>query len=148
VIADRDDQTKGAYDTQQKLPNATHSSLRSMAKAQPIGHAVGRKPHTVETFNVSIDKSFADTVADGVGLYLNPPDKALVLSLDEKGQIQALDCSQAGLPTKKGRAGIMTHDAKRTAPPRSSRPSRFWTAALSGPRYGVSENGSSWAFSS
>jgi len=105
----------------EKPPNATHWSLRSMAKAsgiscssvQRIWRAHSLKPHLVKTFKVSRDKNFAAKVADVVGLYLNPPDKALVLCVDEKSQIQALDRTQPGLPMKKGRAGTMTHDYKR-----------------------------------
>src|SRR5499425_2893818 len=104
-----------------KPPNATHWSLRSMAKAaglsyssvQRIWHAHGLKPHLTKTFKVSRDKNFAAKVKDIVGLYLNPPDKALVLAVDEKSQIQALDRTQPSLPLKKGRAGTMTHDYKR-----------------------------------
>ena len=104
-----------------KPPNATHWSVRSMAKAagisyssvQRIWHAHGLKPHRVDTFKVSRDKNFASKVEDVVGLYLNPPDKALVFCVDEKSQIQALDRTQPGLPMKKGRAGTMTHDYKR-----------------------------------
>ena len=66
--------------------------------------------HLVKTFNVSRDKNFAAKVADVVGLYLNPPDKSLVLCIDEKSQIQALDRTQPGLPLKKGRCGTFTHD--------------------------------------
>ena len=105
----------------EKPPNATHWSVRSMAAAaaisyssvQRIWHAHGLKPHLVRTFKVSRDQSFAAKVEDVVGLYLNPPDKALVLCVDEKSQIQALDRTQPGLPMKKGRAGTMTHDYKR-----------------------------------
>jgi transposase len=105
----------------EKPPNATHWSLRSMARAagisyssvQRIWQAHGLKPHRIKTFKVSRDKNFAAKVADVVGLYLNPPDKALVLCVDEKSQIQALDRTQPGLPLKKGRAGTMTHDYKR-----------------------------------
>ena len=105
----------------QKPPNATHWSVRSMAKAasisyssvQRIWQAHGLKPHLVDTFKISRDKNFAAKVEDVVGLYLNPPDKALVLCVDEKSQIQALDRTQPGLPMKKGRAGTMTHDYKR-----------------------------------
>lgn len=100
---------------------ATQWSARSMAKAagisytsvQRIWRAHGLKPHLVKTFKVSRDKNFAAKVEDVVGLYLNPPDKALVLCVDEKSQIQALDRTQPGLPMKKGRAGTMTHDYKR-----------------------------------
>ena len=105
----------------EKPPNATQWSARSMAKAagvsytsvQRIWRAHELKPHLVKTFKVSRDKNFAAKVEDVVGLYLNPPDKALVLCVDEKSQIQALDRTQPGLPLKKGRAGTMTHDYKR-----------------------------------
>jgi hypothetical protein len=105
----------------EKPPNATQWSVRSIAKVadisyssvQRIWQAPGLKPHLVKTFKVSRDKSFAAKVEDVVGLYLNPPDKALVLCVDEKSQIQALDRTQPGLPLKKGRAGTMTHDYKR-----------------------------------
>src|SRR5450432_2300501 len=104
-----------------KPPNATHWSLRSMAAAaglsyssvQRIWRAHGLRPHLVKTFKVSRDKNFAAKVEDVVGLYLDPPDRALVLCVDEKSQIQALDRTQPGLPMKKGRAGTMTHDYKR-----------------------------------
>jgi transposase len=102
-------------------PGATHWSVRSMARAvgishtsvQRIWHAHGLKPHLVKTFKLSNDKRFREKVHDIVGLYLDPPDKALVLAVDEKSQIQALDRTQPGLPIKKGRAGTMTHDYKR-----------------------------------
>ena len=102
-------------------PNATHWSVRSMARAVGISHtsvqniwrAHGLKPHLVDSFKVSNDPAFAEKVEDVVGLYLDPPDKAVVFSVDEKSQIQALDRSQPGLPMKKGRAGTMTHDYKR-----------------------------------
>ena len=105
----------------EKPPNATHWSGRTMAAAsgisltsvQRIWRAHGLKPHLVKTFKVSRDKNFAAKVEDVVGLYLDPPDKALVLCVDEKSQIQALDRTQPGLPMKKGRAGTMTHDYKR-----------------------------------
>jgi transposase len=105
----------------EKPPNATHWSLRGMAaaagisrsSAQRVWHAHGLKPHLVETFKISRDRNFAAKVEDVVGLYLSPPDKALVLCVDEKSQIQALDRTQPGLPMKKGRAGTMTHDYKR-----------------------------------
>ena len=104
-----------------KPANATHWSLRTMAAAvglsassiQRIWSAHGLKPHLVKTFKLSRDPNFAAKVQDVVGLYLDPPDKALVLSLDEKSQIQALDRTQPGLPMKKGRAGTWTHDYKR-----------------------------------
>jgi transposase len=105
----------------EKPANATHCSVRSMAAAvglsrssiQRIWTAHELKPHRVKTFKVSRDRRFVEKVEDVVGLYLNPPDRALVLSVDEKSQIQALDRTQPGLPMKKGRAGTMTHDYKR-----------------------------------
>src|SRR5207244_5618869 len=100
---------------------ATHWSIRTMAKAQGISRmAVQRiwdrhvlKPHLTKTFKLSCDQRFVEKLYDVVGLYLNPPDKALVLCVDEKSQIQALERSQPGLPIKKGRCGTMTHDYKR-----------------------------------
>ena len=71
------------------------------------------KPHLVKSFKVSTDPNFAVKVEDIIGLYLDPPERALVLAIDEKSQIQALDRTQPGLPLKKGRAGTMTHDYKR-----------------------------------
>ena len=73
----------------------------------------GLKPHLVHTFKLSNDPKFAEKVVDVVGLYMNPPERAVVLCVDEKSQIQALDRTQPGLPMKKGRAGTMTHDYKR-----------------------------------
>ncbi len=98
--------------------NATHWSVRTMAKefgisrssVQRIWAEAGLKPHQVRTFKISNDPLFEEKVSDVVGLYMNPPDKALVLCVDEKSQIQALDRTQPGLPMKKGRAGTMTHD--------------------------------------
>ena len=102
-------------------PGATHWSCRTMAKAQGVSPATvyriwdahGLKPHKVRTFKLSRDPRFVEKLADVVGLYLNPPDKAAVLCVDEKSQIQALDRTQPGLPMKRGRAGTMTHDYKR-----------------------------------
>jgi len=104
-----------------KPPAATHWSTRTMAKAQGVSEATVRriwkqynlKPHLVKTFKLSRDKQFLEKLTDVVGLYLNPPDKAMVLCVDEKSQIQALDRTQPGLPIKKGRCGTMTHDYKR-----------------------------------
>ena len=92
-----------------------------MAKAQGISEATVRriwkqhnlKPHLVKTFKISRDKHFVEKLYDVVGLYVNPPIKSLVLCVDEKSQIQALDRTQPGLPMKKGRCGTMTHDYKR-----------------------------------
>ena len=100
---------------------ATHWSVRTMADAQGISPASvqriwkqhGLKPHLTKTFKISRDTHFVDKLYDVVGLYLNPPDKSLVLCVDEKSQIQALDRTQPGLPLKKGRCGTMTHDYKR-----------------------------------
>jgi transposase len=102
-------------------PNATHWSTRSMAQAQGLSPATIRriwkqhnlKPHLIKTFKISRDKHFVEKLYEVVGLYLNPPDKSLVLCVDEKSQIQALDRTQPGLPLKKGRCGTMTHDYKR-----------------------------------
>ena len=102
-------------------PQATHWSTRTMAKAQDLSEATIRriwkqhhlKPHLVKTFKLSRDKHFVEKLYDIVGLYLNPPDKSLVLCVDEKSQIQALDRTQPGLPLKKGRCGTMTHDYQR-----------------------------------
>ena len=102
-------------------PQATHWSTRGMAKSQGLSEATIRriwkqhnlKPHLVKTFKLSRDKRFIEKLQDVVGLYLNPPDKSLVLCVDEKSQIQALDRTQPGLPMKKGRCGTMTHDYKR-----------------------------------
>ncbi len=92
-----------------------------MAKAQGLSEATIRriwkqhdlKPHLVKTFKLSRDKQFVEKLQDIVGLYLNPPDKSLILCVDEKSQIQALDRTQPGLPMKKGRLGTQTHDYKR-----------------------------------
>jgi transposase len=105
----------------EKPQAATHWSTRTMAQAVGLSHtsvkriwnAHGLKPHLTRGFKLSNDKRFVEKVQDVVGLYLCPPDKALVLSVDEKSQVQALDRTQPGLPMKKGRAGTMTHDYKR-----------------------------------
>jgi len=105
----------------EKPPAGTHWSIRKMAAAsglsytsvQRIWKAHELKPHRVKTFKLSNDKRFVEKVRDIVGLYLNPPERAVVLSIDEKSQIQALDRTQPGLPLKKGRCGTMTHDYKR-----------------------------------
>ncbi len=107
--------------TTETPPGATHWSTRSMAKAvgvsaatvRRIWRANGLKPHLVKTFKVSNDPKFEEKLVDVVGLYLNPPEHALVYSVDEKSQIQALDRTQKSLPIFKGRAGTMTHDYKR-----------------------------------
>jgi len=108
--------------TQESKPEGeTHWSCRSMAKAAGVSPATvqrvwssrGLKPHLVKTFRLSNDPKFEEKLIDVVGLYLNPPDKAVVLCMDEKSSVQALDRTQASLPMKKGRAGTMTHDYKR-----------------------------------
>lgn len=107
--------------TQEKPKNATHWSTRTLAKelgtshsmVQRVWKAAGLKPHRVKTFKLSNDPHFVEKLLDVVGLYLNPPEHALVLCADEKSQIQALDRTQPGLPLKKGRCGTMTHDYKR-----------------------------------
>jgi transposase len=104
-----------------KPEGQTHWSCRSMAKhvgvspasVQRIWSARGLKPHLVKTFKLSNDRHFEEKLIDVVGLYLNPPDQAVVLCMDEKSQVQALDRTQPSLPMKKGRANTMTHDYKR-----------------------------------
>jgi transposase len=106
---------------QETPPNATHWSRALMAEAMGISpSSVGRiwaeaglKPHITKGFKVSNDPMFEEKVTEIVGLYLDPPDRAVVLCVDEKSQIQALDRTQPGLPLKKGRAATMTHDYKR-----------------------------------
>ena len=107
--------------TQTVPVQASHWSCRRMAEicsiskasVQRIWRANGLKPHLVRTFKLSNDPDFIEKLEDVVGLYMNPPDHALVFCIDEKRQIQALDRTQPGLPMKKGRAGTMTHDYKR-----------------------------------
>ncbi|HEX9785855.1 MAG TPA: IS630 family transposase [Opitutaceae bacterium] len=107
--------------TQQTPVNATHWSTNSLARRLGISQSMvsrvwranGLKPHLSRTFKVSNDPRFVEKLTDVVGLYLDPPEHALVLSCDEKSQIQALDRTQKGLPLKKGRCGTMTHDYKR-----------------------------------
>lgn len=102
-------------------PDATHWSNRSMARHSGLSRttvqrewkARGLKPHLVKTFKISNDPNFEEKLIDVVGLYLNPPDNAIVLSFDEKSQIQALDRTQASLPMRQGRPGTVTHDYKR-----------------------------------
>jgi transposase len=99
----------------------THWSCRSLAKAQGVSNSTVNsiwqahqlKPHRSETFKLSRDPKFLEKLTDVVGLYLNPPEQAIVLCVDEKSQIQALDRTQPGLPLKRGRCGTMTHDYKR-----------------------------------
>lgn len=107
--------------TQTTPRNATHWSTRSLAHELGVSdttvlrvwHKHGLKPHRIEGFKVSRDPRFVEKLTDIVGLYLDPPEHALVLCCDEKSQVQALDRTQPGLPMKPGRAGTMTHDYKR-----------------------------------
>jgi hypothetical protein len=85
----------------------------SAATVQRIWDAHGLQPHRTRAFKLSNDPLFFEKLSDVIGLYLNPPEKALVLCVDEKSQIQALDRTQPSLPMKRGRAGTMTHDYKR-----------------------------------
>jgi transposase len=102
-------------------PGATHWSCRTMAEAQGVSPATvariwdahGLAPHRTRAFKLSRDPRFSEKLTDVVGLYLDPPDRAIVLCVDEKSQIQALDRTQPSLPMKKGRAGTFTHDYKR-----------------------------------
>ena len=106
---------------QTKPEGATHWSCRTMAEKQGISKSTinrvwqshGLQPHRIKQFKLSRDPRFFEKLTDVVGLYLNPPEKALVLCVDEKSQIQALDRTQPGLPLKRGRCGTMTHDYKR-----------------------------------
>jgi transposase len=109
------------WTTQKKPKNATHWSCRTLARelgtsrsmVNRVWQANGLKPHLSRTFKLSNDKQFVEKLIDVVGLYLNPPEHAIVLSCDEKSQIQALDRTQPSLPMNKGRCGTMTHDYKR-----------------------------------
>jgi len=106
---------------QTKPKTATQWSVRLMAEAQGVSPATvqriwdahGLEPHRTRGFKLSRDKHFVEKLTEVVGLYLNPPDKAVVLCVDEKSQIQALNRTQPGLPMKKGRCGTLTHDYKR-----------------------------------
>ncbi len=121
TITDRQIQQVVRRTTQAKPDGATHWSTRTMAAATGISeasvrriwHAHGLKPHLIRTFKLSNDPQFVEKLEAIVGLYLNPPEHALVLCADEKSQIQTLDRTQPGLPLKKGRCGTMTHDYKR-----------------------------------
>jgi len=107
--------------TQEKPIDATHWSTRSLAKVLGINHSfvnrvwreVGLKPHLTKQFKVSNDLHFEEKLKDVVGLYLSPPENAIVFCIDEKSSIQALDRTQPGLAMKPGRCGTMTHDYKR-----------------------------------
>jgi transposase len=117
------DKVKAIVDAtlQTKPKGITQWSCRLMAKSQGVSKSTvsniwrshNLKPHRVKTFKLSRDPKFLEKLTDVVGLYLNPPQQAIVLCVDEKSQIQALDRTQPGLPLKKGRCGTMTHDYKR-----------------------------------
>src|SRR5437764_3845337 len=117
------DRIKAVLDAtlQSKPKGQTHWSCRLMAASQGLSKSTvstlwrshNIKPHRTKTFKLSRDPQFLEKLTDVVGLYLNPPDKAIVLCVDEKSQIQALNRTQPGLPLKKGRCGTMTHDYKR-----------------------------------
>jgi transposase len=117
------DRVKAVVDAtlQSKPKGHTHWSCRLMAASQGISKSTvsnlwkshNIKPHRTKTFKLSRDPKFLEKLTDVVGLYLNPPDQAIVLCVDEKSQIQALNRTQPGLPRRKGRCGTMTHDYKR-----------------------------------
>jgi transposase len=117
----RDKEAEIITRTQTAPAHATQWSCSSMGKlcgvspssVQRVWQANGFKPHLIKTFKLSNDPDFIAKLEDVVGLYMHPPEHALVLCIDEKSQIQALDRTQPGLPMKKGRAGTMTHDYKR-----------------------------------
>lgn len=109
-------------DTLHSTPaDATHWSTRTMGEKHGVSHAfikqvwasAGLRPHLVRTFKLSNDQNFVEKLRDVIGLYLNPPEHALVLSVDEKSQIQALDRTQPALPLSRGRTATLTHDYKR-----------------------------------
>jgi len=118
------DKTKALVDAtlQTKPKGRTQWSCRLTAQSQGVSKSTvsniwrshNLKPHRVKTFKLSRDPKCLEKLTDVVGLYLNPPQQAIVLCVDEKSQIQALDRTQPGLPLKKGRRGTMTHDYKRT----------------------------------
>jgi hypothetical protein len=115
------DAASGGTDHADGAPQANQRSTHSMANVLGVSQssvsrhwrAQGLKPHLIETFKVSSDPKFVEKVKDIVGLYMSPPEHALMLCCDEKSQIQALDRTQPGLPLKKGRATTITHDYKR-----------------------------------
>ena len=150
--------------TNQAPPHAaTHWTAPAMAAAVGISPSSvrriwagqGLQPHRVRRFKISNDPKFADKLKDVVGLYVDPPAHAVVLSIDEKSQIQALDRTQPGLPMKKGRCATMTHDYKRNslpsrrrgAPPPCSPPSTCWKARSSGAACSATAIRNSSAFS-
>ena len=116
--------------TQTKPAGTTHWSTRTLAAklgisdttVHKVWRANGIKPHLIKTFKVSRDPKFVEKLEDIIGLYMSPPEHAIVLCCDEKSQVQALDRTQPGLPLKKGRAETMTHDYKRHGTTSCSRP--------------------------
>jgi transposase len=120
-IAAQTIQTIVTKTTIERPKDATHWSTRRMAREVGVSEKTvrrtwkmhGLKPHLVKTFKLSNDEQFAEKLEDVIGLYLSPPEHALVFSVDEKSQIQALDRTQPGLPLKRGRVATMTHDYKR-----------------------------------
>jgi Homeodomain-like domain len=122
---------------QTKPAGATHWSCRTMAKAQGVSKATVNRiwqshrlqPHRIKNFKLSRDPQFLEKLTDVVGLYLNPPEKALVLCVDEKSQIQALDRTQPGLPIKKGRCDAFCGSGDR---PRQSHRSMLCAPSASG----------------
>ena len=122
TVIDKKIVDKVIFLTTKRIPQeATHWSIELMARyaevtpwqVRQIWKAADLRPHRLKTFKISSDPAFADKVVDIVGLYMNPPDNAVVLSVDEKTQIQALDRTQPGLPLSTGRIGSRTHDYKR-----------------------------------
>jgi len=111
-----------------ELPADGQSQEVSSSTVNRLWQLHNIKPHLSRTFKLSRDPKFLEKLTDVVGLYLNPPQKALVLCLDEKSQIQALDRTQPGLPLKKGRCGTMTHDYKRNGTTTCLRRSTCWRA--------------------
>jgi transposase len=120
-ISDEDEAEIVRKTLEEKPTNATHWSCRLMAQevgvhpttVSRIWRAHGLQPHRVEYFKLSTDPRFVEKLRDVVGLYVDPPERAVVFAFDEKSQIQALDRTQPGLPLKKGRAGTITHDYRR-----------------------------------
>jgi transposase len=122
TVIDKKTVDKVIFFTTKRIPEeATHWSIELMARyaevtpwqVRQIWKAADLRPHRLKTFKISSDPAFADKVVDIVGLYMNPPNNAVVLSVDEKTQIQALDRTQPGLPLNPSRIGSRTHDYKR-----------------------------------
>ena len=113
AIVDATLRSQAQRDDALELPVDGRSQGVSKSTVNNIWQSHNLKPHRVKTFKLSRDAKFLEKLTDVVGLYLNPPQQAIVLCVDEKSQIQALDRTQPGLPLKKGRCGTMTHDYKR-----------------------------------